>query len=110
MPPVGHTRRGRAMSPPRARAPIDGTVVVITGATSGVGRAAALEFAGYSTRLVLAARDEDALALVASECRALGATAVVVPTDISDASAVDALGDRAEAEFGDIDIWVTTAA
>src|SRR4051794_33751657 len=103
--------RRRAMSPLRSRAaPIDGRVIVVTGATSGLGRAAALEFAGHPPRLVLAARDEDALAVVASECRAAGAAVVMVPTDVSDATAVDALGDRAETEFGGIDIWVSTAA
>jgi short-subunit dehydrogenase len=86
-------------------------VVVISGASSGVGRATALAFADHSARLVLAARGCEALESVAAECRVRGATAVVVaPTDVSDPAAVDALGDIAEAEFGHIDVWVSAAA
>lgn len=85
-------------------------VVVITGATSGIGRATALRFAKKGATLVLAARREDALADVAAECERLGARALDVPTDVTDAEAVRSLADDAIVEFGRIDVWVNDAA
>ena len=64
-----------------------GKSIVLTGASSGIGRALALGLARQRPRLALAARDTESLADVAAECRALGAEAVVVPTDVSDPSA-----------------------
>ncbi|SBT37781.1 Short-chain dehydrogenase [Micromonospora auratinigra] len=84
--------------------------MVITGATSGIGRAAAREFAGRGDRVVLAARSPETLAEVRAECRAAGARALVVPTDVTEPGAVARLADAAEAEFGGIDVWVHTAA
>ncbi|WP_433318123.1 SDR family NAD(P)-dependent oxidoreductase [Micromonospora chersina] len=84
--------------------------VVITGATSGIGRAAAREFAGRGDRLVLAARSPATLAEVRDECRAAGADVLVVPVDVTAPGALAALADAAEAEFGAIDAWVHTAA
>lgn len=83
---------------------------MITGATSGIGRAAAREFAGRGNRLVLAARSPATLAEVREECRTAGAEVLVVPTDITAPGAVDELGRAAVAEFGGIDVWVHTAA
>ena len=60
-----------------------GKSIVLTGASSGIGRALALALARHRPRLALAARDTESLADVADECRALGAEAVVVPTDVS---------------------------
>ncbi|WP_431920842.1 SDR family NAD(P)-dependent oxidoreductase [Micromonospora wenchangensis] len=86
-------------------------VVVVTGATSGIGRAAAREFAGRGDRLVLAARSPVSLAEVRRECHDAGAERVrTVPTDVTDPDALDALADTAEREFGRIDVWVHTAA
>lgn len=85
-------------------------VVVITGASSGIGRGAALAFAGRGDAVVLAARGRSHLEEVAGECRALGARAVVVPTDVSDEQAVQELATRAVAELGRIDAWVNAAA
>ncbi|KUH40231.1 MULTISPECIES: SDR family oxidoreductase [Streptomyces] len=88
-----------------------GLVVVITGASSGIGRAVALDFARRGASLVLAARGTEALQAVARECRThRGTRAVVQPTDVSDAAAVTALARRAVAEFGRVDVWVSAAA
>ncbi|MEV0427407.1 SDR family NAD(P)-dependent oxidoreductase [Micromonospora sp. NPDC050495] len=84
--------------------------VVLTGATSGIGRAAAREFAGRGDRLVLAARSPASLAEVRDECRAAGADVLVVPLDITSPGAVAALAGAAETEFGRIDAWVHSAA
>lgn len=81
-------------------------VVVITGASSGIGRATALAFARKRARVVLAARDAQALELVAAQCARLGAQALVVPTDVTDAKAVRALAAAALRRFGGIDVWV----
>lgn len=86
------------------------SVAVLTGASSGIGRATALEFARRGARLVLAARSRQQLQYVVSDCRELGAPAVAVPTDVTDESAVRHLADRALGEFGRIDAWVNNAA
>lgn len=87
-----------------------GRVVVITGASSGIGRAAAHRFAKEGARLVLAARSQDTLQEVAEECRKRGGHPVVVPTDVSDERQVDALALAAVAHFGRIDVWVENAS
>jgi len=81
-------------------------VVVITGASSGIGEATALAFGRQGSRLVLAARDLDALSAVAKQCRRLGGEAIAVETDVTDANAVKRLAERAMT-FGRIDIWVS---
>ncbi|MGF7147297.1 short-subunit dehydrogenase [Sphingomonas zeicaulis] len=80
--------------------------VVISGASSGIGQATAEGFATTGASLVLAARDEDALNIVAQRCRDLGARVLVVPTEVGDADAVHALAIAAR-DFGDgrIDFW-----
>jgi NADP-dependent 3-hydroxy acid dehydrogenase YdfG len=85
-------------------------VIVITGASSGIGRAAAHAFAARGAKLVLAARSAQNLAEVAAECQQRGARAVAVPTDVSDETAVQTLGRRAVEEYGRIDAWVNAAA
>lgn len=86
-----------------------GKVVVITGASSGLGRAGALAFAREGAKLVLAARRKEALEKVAAECRSLGAEALVVPTDITDEPATLLLATRALAMTGRIDVWINNA-
>jgi short-subunit dehydrogenase len=79
--------------------------VVITGASSGIGRATAELFAARGARLVLAARGEDALEEVAIRCRALGGEAHVIPTDVIDGDAVKRLAQAAALRLGGIDFW-----
>lgn len=81
-------------------------VVVILGASSGIGRACAHAFARAGADVVLAARSVQALDDVARECRELGAAASPVPTDATDAAAVRALADVAVLRHGRIDIWI----
>jgi len=83
--------------------------VVITGASSGAGRAAALEFAKYQSAIVLAARNEEALHEVAAECSDLGATVLVVVTDVTDPKAMISLANRANDWAGKIDVWINNA-
>ncbi|VXC34025.1 Short-chain dehydrogenase [Arthrobacter sp. 9AX] len=85
-------------------------VVVITGASSGIGRATALRFAGKGARLVLAARGAEALGAVAAQCRKRGAKAIAVPTDVTDVARMEELAARAVKEFGRLDVWVNNAA
>lgn len=81
-------------------------VVVITGASSGIGQATAEAFARQGTKLVIAARNAAALQAVAKTCRELGADVLVVPTDVTDADQVKALAEAAS-NFGAIDVWVS---
>lgn len=85
-------------------------LVVITGASSGIGRAAAHAFAREGARLVLASRDATALDDVVDECAALGAHAMAVPTDVTQSDAVEHLAIRAAAYGGGhIDVWINNA-
>ena len=89
-----------------SEAPYAGKSIVLTGASSGIGRALALALARQRPRLALAARDTESLADVADECRSLGAEAVVVPTDVSDPQAAAFLIETAASSFGGIDVLV----
>src|ERR1700691_4246027 len=84
-------------------------VVVITGASSGFGRGAALKFAEAGANVVLAARRRRALKDVAKECEQKGAKALVVETDVSNPEEVSELAQRAVDKFGRIDVWVNSA-
>jgi short-subunit dehydrogenase len=88
---------------------IDGSVIVVTGATSGIGRTTVRELAARGARPVLVARDPDELAATAAECRARGADPLVVPADVADAEAVEGVGRAAVERFGRIDGWVNSA-
>jgi NADP-dependent 3-hydroxy acid dehydrogenase YdfG len=84
-------------------------VVVITGASAGVGRATAREFAKAGARIALLARGEDGLEAARKEIEATGGKALVLPTDVADASQVEAAADTIERELGPIDVWVNNA-
>jgi short-subunit dehydrogenase len=86
------------------------SVVVITGASSGIGRATALEFARKGAVVAVTARGEEALLQVARECEQAGARSLAVPADVADADAVEQVARRAVERFGRIDVWVNCAA
>ena len=80
-------------------------VAVISGASSGIGRATAERFAALGWQLVLASRDAEALNALAETLRGRGARVRIVPTDIGDAAAVEALANAARTFGGTIDLW-----
>ena len=85
-------------------------VVVITGASAGLGRAVAHAYAKKGAKVALLARNPEALEAAIQECRLLGSPqALAIPTDVSDADAVDAAADQAERELGPIDVWINNA-
>lgn len=83
---------------------LKGAVVVVAGASSGIGRASALCFARAGARVALAARVQEPLEDVAAECAALGVEAAVVPTDVCNEREVQALSDTAVARFGSFQV------
>src|SRR5690348_11808302 len=84
-------------------------VVVITGASSGFGKGAALRFAEMGAPVVLAARRENLLDEIARQCEASGVHALAVPTDVTQQQDVENLAGAALSEFGRIDVWVNNA-
>lgn len=93
------------MSPPRER-----RVVVITGASSGIGKATAIEFARHSAKLFLCGRDAPALEQAAAESQSHGAETLTCAADAVKAEAIENARDRAVAAFGRIDVWINCAA
>jgi len=85
------------------------SVVVVTGASAGVGRATVRAFARRGADVGLLARDTDGLAAAAKEVQAAGRRAVAVPTDVADPDQVEAAADLIERELGPIDVWVNDA-
>ncbi len=84
-------------------------VVVITGASAGVGRATARGFAKQGAHIGLLARGSEGLEGAKREIEAMGGRALVLPTDVADADQVEAAANAVEQEFGPIDIWVNNA-
>lgn len=89
--------------------PMNEKTIVITGASSGVGRAAAIEFARNGAKIVLASRNMEALDEVEAICREMGALALAVKTDVTDAEAMKSLAATALEFGGSIDVWVNNA-
>ncbi len=84
-------------------------VVVVTGASAGVGRAVVRAFARRKAAIGLIARGIDGLQGAAREVEEAGGQALILPTDVSDAAAVEQAAERVEQELGPIDIWVNNA-
>lgn len=83
--------------------------VVITGASSGIGKALAMEFAGMGAKIVMAARNEERLNEAMSEVKGLGAEVVGLPTDVAKEEDCKNLIDKAVSTFGRIDIMINNA-
>jgi short-subunit dehydrogenase len=84
-------------------------IIVITGASSGFGKGAALEFARQGAKLVLAARRSGLLDELANECHAEGGDALACATDVSVRAEVEALAEETLDTFGRIDVWINNA-
>jgi NAD(P)-dependent dehydrogenase (short-subunit alcohol dehydrogenase family) len=84
-------------------------VALVTGAGSGIGKAAALALAKEGYAIVLAGRRQEALDVVAAEAKKLGASALAVPTDVRDPASIKALFAKAKAEFGRLDVLFNNA-
>ena len=89
--------------------PLAGQIAVVTGAGSGIGRAAAVALAGENARVVVADVRADAAATVRDEIRAKGGEALAVATDVSDAAAVEKLVATALDAFGQIHVLFNSA-
>src|SRR5215208_4311614 len=84
-------------------------VVVITGASAGVGRATALAFARRGARIGLLARGRERLEQAREDVEVAGGEGLVLPTDVADAEQVEAAAAAVEERFGPIDVWVNNA-
>ena len=84
-------------------------VVVVTGASAGLGRSIAHAYAKQGASIGLIARNPEALEAAARECEVLGGRALVLPLDVSDADAIEAAAERVERELGPITVWVNNA-
>ena len=87
----------------------DPRIVVVTGASSGVGRACARAFGARGAKVGLIARNTEALEAAADEIRRDGGSALVLPLDVADADAVERAAAQVEAAWGRIDVWVNCA-
>ncbi len=100
-------KREAGASASRRRGPPQ--VVVVTGASAGVGRAVVQAFADDGARIGLIARGVVGLEATAADVRGRGGDALVLPLDVADADAVDAAAAQVEAAFGPIDVWINAA-
>ena len=88
---------------------LDNKVVIVTGGSTGLGRAMALAMGRAGAKLVIAARRIEALEEVAEELRAVNRQAVAIPTDVTDSSQVNSMVRRCISEFGRVDVLVNNA-
>lgn len=88
---------------------LEGKVAIVTGASRGIGAAAARAFAGAGAGVVLAARTAQAIAAVADEINAAGGRALAVPTDVTDPESVRRLVEKTVATFGRLDVAFNNA-
>lgn len=88
---------------------LDGRVVIVTGASSGIGEACAIAFAGKGAKVVLAARRAERLSSLVERLEGGGAEVLAVTTDVTDEAAVQNLFDRAVARFGTVDVLINNA-
>ncbi len=88
---------------------IENKVVVITGASSGLGEAAARHLAALGAKVVLGARRTDRIERLAADIREAGGQALAVPTDVADRTRVQALVDRAAEQYGRVDVMINNA-
>jgi NAD(P)-dependent dehydrogenase (short-subunit alcohol dehydrogenase family) len=89
--------------------PLNQQVIVITGASSGIGREAAIRLGGHGATVVLVARNRDALTEVERAVRDAGGKALATPADVGDAAALKQVADETVARFGRIDTWINNA-
>ncbi len=89
--------------------PPPGQVVVVTGASGGIGRATATAFGARGAKVALLARGEAGLAGAKHDVEAGGGQALVLPTDVADPAQIEAAAERVESELGPIDVWVNVA-
>ena len=104
------TRLPNTLTGRPSRPPLREQVVVITGASQGIGRETALLFGRGGASVVVAARNDEALGTLVSEIERAGGHAEAVVADVADFGAVQHIADRAIARFGRIDTWVNNAA
>ena len=90
--------------------PLGDQVIVITGASSGIGLVTAKQAAAAGARVLLVARNQASLDAAVAEIRAAGGRATALAADVADEQKVDAIAEVARREFGTIDTWVNNAA
>src|SRR3954447_5865620 len=90
--------------------PVDEQVVVVMGASSGIGRETALRFAKMGAKVVVSARSEKGLTSLVEEIQDKGGEATALPADVSEFDQVNAVAARAVEEYGHLDTWVHLAA
>jgi NAD(P)-dependent dehydrogenase (short-subunit alcohol dehydrogenase family) len=88
---------------------MQGNIVVVTGASAGIGRATAIAFAKRGCRVALLARGSEGLAGARQDVERAGGSALAIPTDVADFAQVEAAAAQVEREWGGIDVWVNNA-